>query len=307
MSPLVLVATPQLAPPQTVTPQRLDATPADHAEKPNPSRLVAQAQTPAKLEFEVASVRRVEIPQDDRGVPVFPPAGGIGTSDPRRITYRGTWLAPLLADAFGVRWDQITGLGPVSNERYDIVANIPDGATKEQFNVMLGNLLRDRFHLRFHMDSKIRPVYALRVAKNGPRLKATERRADDATVPPGGIGAPDAEGCPTLPPNYQGMVGRPIPGEVCWAAQDVPVANLARLIEQPAGRPVIDETGLAGRYDFKVRFESVRRPTDAGVASDPAPSVFNAVVEQLGLKLESANHSFPQLIIDSIDREPAEN
>ncbi len=95
---------------------------------------------------------------------------------------------------------------------------------------------------------------------------------------------------------------------MCWAGQDVPVAELSRLIEQPAGRPVIDETGLTGRYDFKIRIESVRRPTDAaGVASDPAPSVFNAVEQQLGLKLESATHSFPQLIIDSIDREPAEN
>jgi uncharacterized protein (TIGR03435 family) len=203
--------------------------------------------------------------------------------------------------------DQITGLGPVSNERYDIIANIPEGATKEQFNVMMGNLLRDRFHLLFHMDSKIRQVYALRVAKNGPKFKETARRADDSTVVPGGIGAPDAQGCPSLPPNYQGMVGRPIPGEICWVGQDVPVAELARLIEQPAGRPVMDETGLTGRYDFKIHFESVRRPADAaGVASDPAPSVFNAV-EDLGLKLESATHSFPTLIIDSIDREPAEN
>ncbi len=127
-------------------------------------------------------------------------------------------------------------------------------------------------------------------------------------TPSGGIGAPDAEGCPILPPRYQGMVGRPIPGEVCWAAQDVPVANLLRLIEQPAGRPVMDETGLTGRYDFKIRIESGRRSTDAaGIASDPAPSVFSAVEQQLGLKLESASRSFPQLIIDSIDRDPAEN
>ena len=316
MSSLVLVAKPQAAPMQSVTPPTVDTVPAEPPhEKRDPLRLMAQARTPAqpapvaqaKLEFEVASVRRVEIPNVAAGVPVFPTTGGIGTSDPTRITYRGTWLAPLLADAFGIRSDQITGLGPVSNERYDIAANIPEGATKEQFNVMLGNLLRDRFHLRFHMESKTVPVYALRVAKNGPKFKETVHRADDATVPSGGIGAADAQGCPTVSPNYQGIVGRPSPGELCWVGQDVPMADLARLIEQPARRPVMDETGLTGRYDFKIRFEWVRRPTDAGVVSDPAPSIFTAVQEQLGLKLESATHSFPQLIIDSIDREPTDN
>ena len=324
ISSLILVATPQTAPTQTVTPPQLDAVavkPIDlkvrgeQSHKKSVPLLVAQAPAPpqpapvahAKLEFEVASVRRVEIPNVAAGVPVFPPTGGIGTSDPHRITYRGTWLAPLIADAFAVRSDQITGLGSVSNERYDIVANIPEGTTKEQFNVMLGNLLRDRFHLHFHTEPTIRLVYALRVAKNGPKFKETARRSDDTTVPSAGIGAADAQGCPAVSPNYQGMVGRPSPGEVCWVGQDVSIANLARLIEQPAGRPVMDDTGLTGRYDFKIRFESVRRPTGAGVASDPAPSVFAAVEEQLGLRLESASHSFDQLIIDSIDREPSEN
>jgi uncharacterized protein (TIGR03435 family) len=316
MSSLILVAKPQAAPAQTATPPQVDAVPDEPLrEKLDPPRLMAQALPPVqlaaaaqvKLEFEVASVRRVDIPNVAAGVPVFPPTGGVGTSDPRRITYHGTWLAPLIADAFGVRSDQITGLGPVRNERYDIVANIPEGATKEQFNGMLGNLLRDRFHLRFHMESKIIPVYALRVAKNGPKFKETARRADDTTVPSAGLGAADAHGCPTVSPSYRGTVGRPSPGEICWVGQEVPLADLARMIEQPAGRPITDETGLTGRYDFKIHFEWGRRPTDAGVVSDPAPSIFAAVEEQLGLKLESASRPFDQLIIDSIDREPSEN
>jgi len=304
LASLILVAKPQAAPAPSMTPP----PPIETAQvKPAPPRVVPQAAPQAKLEFEVASVKRVEIPSSDGRVPVFPPTGGIGSSDPQRITYRGTWLAPLIADAFGVRRDQIVGLGPVGNERYDIVANIPKGATKEQFKVMLGTLLRDRFHLRFHMDSKINPVYALRVAKNGPKLKATARRAADGTIVPGGIGAPDSEACPTVPPSYQGVVGWPSSGQVCWVGQDVLVEDLTRLIEQPAGRPVMDETGLTGRYDFKIRFESARRQVEPdGVASDPAPSIFNAV-EELGLKLEPATTALPQLVIDAIDREPTEN
>jgi uncharacterized protein (TIGR03435 family) len=267
-----------------------------------------RAQADPNQRFEVATVRRVEIPAAGGGVPVFFPTGGIGTSDPTHIAYHGTWLASLIEDAFGVRADQIAGAAwlNVSKERYDIVANISEGATKEQFNMMLGNLLRDRFHLRFHMDSKIIPVYALRVGKNGPKFKETAPNADDAKIPAERV---DAQGFPVLLPNQKGMVALPHNGEIFWTARDVPMPDLARSIEQKAGRPVVDETGLTGRYDFKIHYEWMRRATDAvaGVAPDPAPTIFTAVDEQLGLKLESATHSFPQLIIDSIDREPAEN
>jgi bla regulator protein BlaR1 len=268
----------------------------------NAPSLRAQAQS--DLRFEVASVRRVEIPPTDRGVPVTFPTGGIGTSDPRRFTYRGAWLPNLITQAFGVRHDQITGPDWLRRERYDIVALIPEGATKEQFNIMLGNLLRDRFHLRFHVDSKTIPVYALRVAKDGPKFKETARRASDATAPTRVTGERDAQGFIVLPPDRQGMISIPLPGEIFTTAQDVPMSDLAGSLESRAGRPVVDETGLAGRYDFKLHHEYIRRAGDALV---PAPTVFDAVEQQLGLKLESATKSFPQLIIDSIDREPTDN
>jgi uncharacterized protein (TIGR03435 family) len=269
---------------------------------------VAFGQADPDLRFEVASVRRVEIPANAGGVPVFFPTGGIGTSDPTHIAYRGAWLMNLMTEAFGVRADQITGAAwlKVRSERYDIVANIPEGTTKGQFNAMLENLLRDRFHLRFHMDSKITPVYALRVAKNGPKFKATARR-DDAAVPSRPMGDRDAQGFIIVPPGYKGMLSRPVPGEIFTTAQDVSMTDLALSLEQKAERPIVDETGLTGHYDFKIHYEWLRRPTDTGVATEPAPSVFTAVEEQLGLKLESSTHAFPQLIIDSIDREPAEN
>ena len=262
-----------------------------------------RAQSPKK--FEVASVRRVEIPANANGVPVFPVTGGVGTGEPLRITYRGTWLFGLIAEAFGVRSDQITGPAWLATTRYDIVANIPPGATKDDFKLMLADLLRERFRLQFHMDSKIRPIYVLRAGNNGPILKPTERRADDATEPSArGV---DADGCPIVSPNYKGMVGLPAPGMMCWTARDVSSADLARHLEQPAGRPIVDETGLTGRYDFKIRYQFQGRGAGTGAAPDPAPTVFTAVEEQLGLKLEPATRSFPALIIDSIEREPTEN
>ena len=262
-----------------------------------------RAQSPKT--FEVASVRRAEIPPNVYGVPVFPTTGGVGTSSPGRISYRGTWLKPLIAEAFGVRSDQITGPAWLNTERYDIVANIPQGATRDDFKLMLADLLRDRFRLRFHMDSRIRPIYVLRARNNGPTLTPTERRADDATDP--SVGGVDAEGCPIVSPNYKGMVSRPVPGVMCWTARDVALADLARLLEQPAGRPIVDETGLTGRYDFKIRYQFLGRGANTGAAADRAPTVFTAVEEQLGLKLEPTTRSFPELIIDEIEREPTGN
>lgn len=144
-----------------------------------------------------------------------------------------------------------------------------------------------------------------RAGNGGPRLKPTERRADDATDP--SVGGVDAEGCPIVSPNYKGMVSRPVPGVMCWTARDVALAELARLLEQPAGRPIVDETGLTNRYDFKIRYQFLGRGAATGAAPDPAPTVFTAVEEQLGLKLEPTTRSFPELIIDSIEREPTEN
>jgi uncharacterized protein (TIGR03435 family) len=267
-----------------------------------------RAQADPDLRFEVASVRRVEIPPAaNGGVPMFPPTGGIGTSDPTHYSYHGAQLLMLMASAFGVRADQITAPKELYKNRYDIVANIPAGATEEQFNVMLGNLLRDRLHLRFHIEPKVIPVYVLRVGNSGPKFKETVRRAGEPSSRLSGD--KDAQGFPIVPPDYTGITAFPIPGEIFWTAQDETMANFALLLDSPmVGRPIIDETGLTGHYDFKIHFEWFGRPaTDAGVASDPAPSVFTAVQVQLGLKLEPSTAPIDHLTIDSIDREPTEN
>jgi uncharacterized protein (TIGR03435 family) len=272
------------------------------------AQAVSNQRPDPNLRFEVATVRRVEIPNNGAGVPIFFPTGGIGTADPTHISYHGAQVVALIVNALGIRGSQVTlpkGLNP-SQDRYDIVANIPAGATKEQFNIMLLNLLRDRLHLRFHIDSNAIPVYALRVGKNGPKFKETARRPDDATV--ARAGEPDAQGFPTLSPNFKGAISMPHPGEIFTTAQDVPISDLAQMLEEPAagvGRPVIDETGLTRHYDFRFHHEW-GRPV-ATQDGPGAPSIFTAVQEQLGLKLESSTAPIDHLTIDSIEREPADN
>jgi len=273
------------------------------------------AQADPNQGFKVVSIRRIEIPKSSGGGPMRRPTGNIGGSSSMRLpkgigrsgthgmAYHAADLRSLISEAFGVRF--VIGPAWLDKERYDInVANIPDGV--EQSSVMMGKLLRDRFHLRFHIESRIRPVYALRLAKNGPKFKETVPRADDPKARPYSF---DARGFSIPPANHHGTLVHGNAGEMFVTAKDASMADLANLIDDlpvaGLGRPIIDETGLTGGYDFKIHYERPR--TGAGVASDPAPSIFAAVEEQLGLKLESSTAPFDHLIIDSIDRDPSEN
>ena len=122
-------------------------------------------------EFEVASVRLHAI-----GVPgSYPPTGGVGTDDPERIVYNGFTLGALLLDAFGVNHSYRI-LGPDwlngDQDRYDVTAIIPAGATKEQFSSMLQRLLVERFQIASHWEKKEVSGYGLLIGKNGPKMKA---------------------------------------------------------------------------------------------------------------------------------------
>src|SRR5579862_3901125 len=136
---------------------------------------ICPAQPPSQppLDFEVASVH----PAGQKPPGLFPAAGkvtgGPGTADPTRITYTWALVRVLLMDSFGVPLDQITGSDWVMGQdaRFDITANVPAGATKDQAREMLLNLLKERFHLTFHTEKKDFDLYTLVVAKGGPKLK----------------------------------------------------------------------------------------------------------------------------------------
>ena len=99
--------------------------------------------------------------------------GGPGSPDPGQITYSNVSLKNGSDDAYEVKGYQITGPKWLDSERFDIVAKIPKGATKEQFQMMLQNLLAERFKLTLHRETKELPIYALVVGKGGPKMKET--------------------------------------------------------------------------------------------------------------------------------------
>ncbi|MGD0797458.1 MAG: TIGR03435 family protein [Acidobacteriaceae bacterium] len=194
--------------------------------------------------------------------------------------------------AYDVPASRIVG-GPswLNSEMFDIDAKI-DGPTLEHLNALdrvqarlekheiVQRLLADRFKLAVHWETREFPVYALVVSKNGPRLTATKH-------PDKGIDADWGNG--TLTAKQVSM-------------QDL-AQTLTQVLSRELGRDVIDKTGIAGRYDLTLKWTpdngaSAAASDDAQTPADAGPSIFTAIQEQLGLKLESTKAPVKVLVID---------
>jgi bla regulator protein BlaR1 len=271
-----------------------------------PSRAQSQAQDtkPAAHVYEVASIKPNKS-GDNMTRMMIKPDG---------LSVTGATLDMLIQNAYGVRYFQISGSPSwFKSERYDIEAKMDSSVVEElrklgddqreaETRRMLQALLADRFQLKLHSDTKELPVYALVVAKNGPKLQV----ARPGDTYPNGLKGPDGGG-------GAGMMfiegdGGPVRG------QGIPIANLVHLLSQQLGRTVLDKTGLTGKYDFTLKWtpdESQGPPGPPGMDTAPppdslGPSIFTAIQEQLGLKLESQKGAVEILVIDHAER-PSEN
>ena len=250
--------------------------------------------------------------------------GGPGTADPTLLTYSWVGMRRILVTAFGVGNDQISGPDWVmdnnaaTNDKFDIVANVPAGTTKEQVNEMMQNLLQERFHLAFHREQKDFDVYQLVVAKGGPKLR--DAAPADGPLPPTpqpGTRAPqpvlDQDGFPVLPAgrtNAQGVTRDGITRLTFRMSSPAQLRGMLAL--SLGGGRMVDKTGLTGQYDFKLEYSrtGLRGPaaTDtADSASEPGPDLFTALEKQLGLKLEKSTTKLDVIMIDHLDRKPTEN
>jgi uncharacterized protein (TIGR03435 family) len=254
-------------------------------------------------EFEVASVKPAKV-EGGR----YTMKGGPGTSDPDRITYTNIMLRAILLSAYDVKTYQISAPQWIDTLRFDITAKLPGGATKEQFHAMLRNLLESRFKMTLHRESKELPVYALLVAKNGPKIKPT---TEDGTAP---IELGDAQlatiqraegrdGFPVVSMPVPGLIIETKNGTARITAKAVPLSKFADILSSQVGRPVLDTTGLAGNYSFLVYFT----PEGASSGDSPEPGIFGAVQEQLGLRLEARKAAVELLVIDHAEKVPTGN
>jgi uncharacterized protein (TIGR03435 family) len=291
-------------------------------------------QTTAKPEFEVASIK----PSADLGEAgrmmrmAMGGRGGPGSKDPTRYTAKGMTMMDLLTVAYHVKRYQISGPEWPESARFDINAKIPEGVAKEDFGPMLQNLLKERFGLVVHHETKPMPVYDLMVfAKTGSKLKE-HVEAPPPPVKEGETPAPfkmpklelGSDGFPALPLATFGsgrgnsMIMMRDRARL-WARGET-MPQFAEWASDQLSKPVTDSTGLTGKYDFILswRNESMAGPMpppgaggppplDSTVDAEALPTLIGAVQEQLGLKLEPKKGNLDLVVIDHVEKVPTEN
>jgi len=278
---------------------------------------VALAQQPGSPTFEVASIKPAA-PQE-MGKMMTGMRGGPGTADPTQVTFTNASLTLLLSQAYNVQNYQVTGPAWLESTRFDIVAKIPAGATKEDFRVMLQNLLAERFKMTVHKESKEAPIYALVVMKGGPKLKESPKDDAAAANTPPAPPQMGKDGRPQMGRGGRGMMVMMGPKGLHMQAAHSTMDQLCGMLSNQLGRPVTDMTGLKGEYEYTLDFSPEGLPGLRGMPPMPPPgggadggpgeggvTLFTAI-QDLGLKLEARKGPVDQIVIDSAEKAPTEN
>lgn len=213
--------------------------------------------------FEIASVKiSAQGATKSDGIPA--------QQQPMRINYPDVTLKSVLGLAYGMNAEQIDGPKWLGDERYDIVANLPTGATPQQVPVMLQHLLAERFGMAVHEQSKTSTFFALVPAKGGAKMTNVEKPEVGATV--------DLNS-----DNIQ------------LKAYTMPA--FARFLATSMGRPVVDETGLQGTYDITLYISM----------ADIKTGRIRIAIQQLGLQFENRTGPIKTLVVDKANKIPTEN
>jgi len=264
---------------------------------------------------------RAQTPQGSSSLPSFDVAsikpnksgeffGRFGYEPGGQLVVVNNAVRNLIRSAYGLQNYQILG-GPdwMNADRYDVSARAAGNPPEEQLRLMLRRLLSDRFKLVATRETREIPIYALVVARPERPLGPDLRRAAVDCMPI--VAAAEKQGAvPQLPQpqgNRPACGTRSMPGLMMGAG--VSMADLARNLVGPTDRMVVDRTGLAGAWDFDLKFVLDGPPPNIpGLPPPPAdaPSLFTALQEQLGLRLEPQRAPVDVLVITSIER-PTEN
>jgi uncharacterized protein (TIGR03435 family) len=231
---------------------------------PPPTRAQSNSAQGASPEFELVSLQKSKLSATDMHSIFGKKEDGIQV-----LTMTNVPLSSLLADAYDLDQHQVSG-GPdwVNSERYDMVATMPEQSSFAPVKQAFQKLLSDRFKVAFHYETRDILVYELVVGQNGPKL--TEVPLDKV-----------------LPSNTKNRITAP--GH--WVATQLPLSRLSSTLALLSGRPVIDKTGLTGSYSFTLDW-----------APDLPQSMFSALGQQLGLKLNARNDPLQVLLIDHAER-----
>ena len=227
------------------------------------------------LRFDAASVRLAE--SDHWGF-----SGGPGTSAPTLFQYRSATLRDLIRMAWDLDVSQIRSSVSIDTKHYDVIARLPDNTGRDQFREMLKALLAERFGLKMHIETQNIPAYRLTLVKSGSKL------------------LPSKEG---TPPELTVTVGFKDGYEVNRAiVKSQPLADsVSRLLARRDRLPVVNQTGLDGRYDYELTF--AREGTDSDLPI-PEPYLFASLREQLGVAVQKDRLPLPVIVIDAVNAMP---
>ena len=201
-------------------------------------------------------------------------------SDPGRLVYTNVSLRDCFAPAYGLKPYEVLGPSYIDTIEFDIVATTSVATPQDQMMLMLQSLLADRFGVQFHRETRDLPVYVMELGKGKPRLRESTAAYSEMRYDTGG-----------------------------FVFSGVTIAELAaEFSRMRVDRPVIDRTGLTGRYDMRLEFEgepgAVKRSMMDGSFSS---EVIAAVSSQLGLKMKSTKAPVEMLIVDRAEKTPSEN
>ena len=246
--------------------------------------IFAQSARPKFDAFEVATIKPVDFDANSGRY--------IRQEGSNRVIAKNYTLQLLIAAAYDLSSKAVSG-GPawLESDRYDIVAVTPGEVqpTRGEQMAMLRSLLAERFKLSFHREQKDFPIYVLEVAKNGPRLKSSMAASDQPAA----------------------LISTVYPQRIVLPARNATMAEFTSLLQRAVlDRPVVDKTGLSGRYDFDLQWapDETQFGGEVPVASSEAPSppLFSALQEQLGLRLTATRGPVEAMVVDKAER-PSSN
>ena len=281
---------------------------------------VLLGQGKAPVAFDAASLKVAET-----GLPIANGAlqmkGGPGTNDSGRMSWGRVQLRTLLMKAWEVEDYRIVGLPPNRGSgTFAVTATMPPETTKQQFQLMLQNLLIERFQIKLHHETRVYPGYDLVVAPGGAKLKAVDPDAPELWL----TGKPeyDKDGFMILPPGHSHAIALGAEGTHAnfqsWTLAEF-MPFLRGFISDSVGSTshVADKTSLTGTYDFRLAFNPrnddstvVARGESVTVGADDSalPDLFKALEKQMGLKLvKSKGFPLDTIVIDHAEKIPLEN
>ena len=207
------------------------------------------------------------------------------TINPGNLIYTDVVLAEYIELAYGTTYRQLSGPKEIYQDRYDIVAKASGPASHDEIRLMLRALLEDRFQLKFHRETREAPLNALVLARNGPTFHVS---------------------------TTDGPLERRITRDA-YQFRDASMADLVELLNGLGDRLVVDQTGLAGHYDFDLKLYDVPVPSKAEAVQDIKRTLADAItasipsaLQNLGLRLEAQRAMIDFMIVDSLQK-PSEN